>query len=63
MTAAQERREKRNNWDDLQAMPYPRLDDFARRVTRWGMAHFFDMASLTVSPENDQVRQPQGAPD
>ena len=49
---SKEKREKRNNWNDLLALPYPRYDPIQRRLVRWGVAHYFDLDSLSVNPEN-----------
>lgn len=38
-----------NVWQDVHELPYPRVDTFEARVSRWGMEGFFDMASLSVT--------------
>jgi len=48
-----ERREKRNNWKDVLRIPYPRDDSIWNRLRRWGLEKFFDMASLSVNPNNE----------
>jgi len=45
---SQERRVKRNNWDDLLRLPYPRHDPIERRLQRWQIEEYFDMNTLVV---------------
>ncbi len=45
---SKDRREKRNNWKDLVALPFPRYEPIERRLERWNLTRYFDMSSLVV---------------
>eukprot|EP00391_Amoebophrya_sp_Ameob2_P002597 CAMPEP_0179009312 /NCGR_PEP_ID=MMETSP0795-20121207/16205_1 /TAXON_ID=88552 /ORGANISM="Amoebophrya sp., Strain Ameob2" /LENGTH=1536 /DNA_ID=CAMNT_0020704501 /DNA_START=63 /DNA_END=4673 /DNA_ORIENTATION=- len=51
---SKERRERRNNYEDLLQLPFPRYDTIEKRLQRWDLEQFFDMSSLTVNPQNEQ---------
>lgn len=53
---SRERREKRNNWEDVMSIPYPRHDPIERRLKRWGLERFFNLSTIVdVYPGSIQV--------